>query len=52
MCESDPRQAGVLREAEALIAKWDQESGMTYRELARALFDIYHGLGEGGHESL
>jgi hypothetical protein len=30
----DSGQAGALREAEALIAKWDGEGGLTYRDLA------------------
>ena len=34
-------QAGALSQAEQLIAKWDAESGMTYRELAVALFGIF-----------
>jgi hypothetical protein len=43
---SPPPRPDVLAEAEAVIAKWDQKAEsvghMTYRELARALFDVYH----------
>lgn len=42
----DQRQAGILKEAEELISKWDSQGGMTYRELASALYDIYCGLSE------
>jgi hypothetical protein len=31
----------VLEEAEELIAKWDQDSGLTYRELALRLRGIF-----------
>lgn len=48
MSDASKRQAGVLdeitdavKEAELLIGKWDQESGLTYRELALRLRDIF-----------
>lgn len=31
----------ALEEAEDLISRWDQESGLTYRELAIRLRDIF-----------
>lgn len=35
------RPANALAEAEAVIARWDQESGLTYRELAIKLSNIF-----------
>jgi hypothetical protein len=31
----------ALREAEMLIGEWDQEGGMSYRQLAARLFEIF-----------
>jgi len=42
----------VLKKAEGLIAVWDQDGGMTYRELALALYNIYHGVSEGDSEGI
>lgn len=33
-----------LRRAELMIGKWDQEGGMTYRELSSSLYDVYRGF--------
>jgi hypothetical protein len=33
--------APALRRAEELIAKWDSEGGMTYRQLASRLREIF-----------
>jgi hypothetical protein len=47
--DKDSRQAGdqsertkaVLEAAEEMIAKWDNEGGMTYRQLAARLRDVF-----------
>lgn len=48
------RQAGdikaALEAAADLIAKWDQDGGLTYPELAARLFDIYMAAVEKGPE--
>lgn len=36
-----PETKSALQEAEELIAKWDQEGGMTYRQLAARLNRIF-----------
>lgn len=46
MSHDSGRQAGeltdkVMEEAELLIGKWDQEGGLSHRELARRLRDIF-----------
>jgi hypothetical protein len=37
---TNERTKAALRDAEELIAKWDQEGGLTYRQLARRLGEI------------
>ena len=32
-----------LAQAESLIARWDRDGGLSYRELARVHIDIYNG---------
>ena len=49
---SDERTKVVLEKMEALIAEWDQESGLTYRELAAALHQICLEAGEVENERL
>jgi hypothetical protein len=41
-----PETRSALQEAEELIGKWDQEGGMSYRELAVRLSRIF-GIDEG-----